>query len=48
MGGALAETAFHAPSGGLSAISLSEGIAALALIAFGWWREGIRSRRANR
>ena len=43
-----AETASHAPSRGLSAISLLEGIAALALIAYGWWREDIRSCPTNR
>jgi cobaltochelatase CobN len=43
-----AETASRAHGGSSSAISLSEGIAALALVTFGWWREGVRSRRANR
>ena len=41
-------TASHARSGTSSGISFSAGIAALTLMAFGWWGEGVRSRRASR
>ena len=42
------ETASRARSGTSSGISFSAGIAALTLMAFGWWGEGVRSRRASR
>ena len=41
-------TASRARSGTSSGISFSAGIAALTLMAFGWWGEGVRSRRASR
>jgi cobaltochelatase CobN len=40
-----AETTSHAHGGKVSSISLSAGLAVLVLIAFGWWREGVRSHR---
>lgn len=35
----------HTHGGKVSALSLSAGLGVLVLIAFGWWREGVRSRR---
>jgi cobaltochelatase CobN len=43
-----ADTTSRVPRGNSSGISFSVGMAALTLIALGWWGEGVRSRRTNR